>query len=411
MTAQKGLIDMHRELVLTTRWKQARAGSLRSARGVASRLPRVAAVMLCCALPAAGCKTGTALSKPSWWTFGGGKDNAGTLASAPPYEGDIKKPSESAVPYPTTSTPSGYVITGSSGGPALAAQPQASQPTGPVVYGSTPPAAAGPVAANAASPSAMTAAAAGGVAAGAQPLSPQVGPYSALAGDTIPPPGQPLPPIGPTTSAVPPASVPVENPLPGAGGSSFPAVQAATSPPAQAGGFDPVPARMADSRFAAPAMPATPPAATSAGPAAFAPPASTALPAEPVGQAAGRYATGSGSRFAGAAEAGLPLSAGGATVASPASYGRPDEALPPPSGTPYTGYPGQAAPAAAPPAQPATPGLLQPSGPPVRRPDSGWRPGGTSSYRPSGAILADDAPPATGGVRTAAFEEPAAIRQ
>jgi hypothetical protein len=47
----------------------------------------------------------------------------------------------------------------------------------------------------------------------------------------------------------------------------------------------------------------------------------------------------------------------------------------------------------------------------VRRPDSGWRPGGTSSYRPSGAILADDAPPAAGGVRTAAFDEPAAIRQ
>jgi hypothetical protein len=44
----------------------------------------------------------------------------------------------------------------------------------------------------------------------------------------------------------------------------------------------------------------------------------------------------------------------------------------------------------------------------MRRPDPGYRPAGTSSYRPSGALLADDAPAvpvaAPAEVQSAAFE-------
>jgi hypothetical protein len=41
---------------------------------------------------------------------------------------------------------------------------------------------------------------------------------------------------------------------------------------------------------------------------------------------------------------------------------------------------------------------------PTRRPDPGYRPGGTSSYRPSRTILADDAPADSSPVRQVSFE-------
>lgn len=396
MTAQKGLDDMHRDNAGKARWKKARGGSARGVRPIARNMPAITAAILCgCALTSVGCKTGSAFTKPSWWTFGGGKSDAGSLAAAPPYEGDIKKPSETAKPYPTTSTPNGYVITGSSGATALAERAQSPQPSAPVVYGSTPPAPALPTMASTASP---PAAASGGASAGGQALAPQVGPYATLAGDTIPPPGQPLPPIGPSMAAA-----PAETPLPGMAGGGFPA----GAPPAQASSFDPAAARMADSRFAAPAAPIAPLAAAPVGPAAMAPPVAAPLAAQPALAEGGRYGGSSASRFSGAGEPGFPSAASG-PVASPASYGRPDESLPAMSAPPSFVPP---SPAAAPSTPAATPGLLEPSGPPVRRPDPSWRPGGTSSYRPSRSILAEDAPPAADGVRTAAFEEPAAVRQ
>ncbi|MFM1996513.1 MAG: hypothetical protein RLZZ111_900 [Planctomycetota bacterium] len=405
MTAQKGL-DMHRENAVKARWNGARAGTARSTRPNGPRVPAFTAVIVCsCVLTSVGCKTGTSFAKPSWWTLGGGKADAGTLAAAPPYEGDIKKPSETAKPYPTTSTPNGYVITGSAGATGLAAQGQSPQPTAPVVYGSTPPAPALPSASTAALPAAPTGV--GGPATGGSSLGPQVGPYATLAGDTIPPPGQPLPPIGPSSMPAAPTAVPTEAPLPGLAGSAFPAAV----PPSQASSFDPAAARMADSRFAPAAAPAAPPAAPPAAapvsPAAISPPAAAALAAEPAVAGGSRYGSSSGSRFAGTAEAGFPSSAAGSS-AFPASYGRPDEPPAAPSAAPFSAPP---APAASPAAPSAAPGLLQPSGQPVRRPDSGYRPGGTSSYRPSRSLLADDTPSTADAVRTAAFEEPAATRQ
>jgi hypothetical protein len=401
MTAQKGL-DMHRENAVKARWNGARAGTARSTRPNGPRVPAFTAVIVCsCVLTSVGCKTGTSFAKPSWWTLGGGKADAGTLAAAPPYEGDIKKPSETAKPYPTTSTPNGYVITGSAGATGLAAQGQSPQPTAPVVYGSTPPAPALPSASTAALPAAPTGV--GGPATGGSSLGPQVGPYATLAGDTIPPPGQPLPPIGPSSMPAAPTAVPTEAPLPGLAGSAFPAAV----PPSQASSFDPAAARMADSRFAPAAAPAAPPAAAPVSPAAISPPAAAALAAEPAVAGGSRYGSSSGSRFAGTAEAGFPSSAAGSS-AFPASYGRPDEPPAAPSAAPFSAPP---APAASPAAPSAAPGLLQPSGQPVRRPDSGYRPGGTSSYRPSRSLLADDTPSTADAVRTAAFEEPAATRQ
>jgi len=330
-----------------------------------------AAALMGCVVPAVGCKTGTSFTKPSWWTIGGTpKADADALASAPPYGGDIKKPSESAKQYPTTSTPSGYVITGTaSPSDAVAQQFQAAQQQAPVVYGTTPPPSLPAAAAVAATPSSAIP---------QQPtptsIAPQVGPYAALAGDSIPPPGQPLPPISP--SSMPSmTTTPAETALPNTGYSNF---SAPTASPIAA---TPAP-RMADARAADPA--AAIPAA--------------ALPVEQPAYGGSRYPTSTGSRF-GSAEAASFSPAAAFPPTSPAAptdagFGAPAAASP--FGAPAT---------VSPPASSAAPGLLQPSAQPVRRPDPGYRPGGTSSYRTSRTILADDSAPAA--VRTASYEEPA----
>ena len=354
-----------------------------------------AAALMGCMVPAVGCKTGTSFTKPSWMTFGGTpKADADALASAPPYGGDIKKPSESAKQYPTTSTPSGYVITGGTGGStnpadAVAQQFQSAQPQAPVVYGSTPlpPSTAGTVAA-AATPSAIP----------QQPtpssIAPQVGPYAPLASDSIPPPGQPLPPISPSTTpsmastsgmASMPSmtATPAETGLPNAAYSNF---SAPTASPISAA--PPAP-RMADARAADPA--AAIPAA--------------ALPAEQPAYGGSRYSASTGSRFGGT-EAASFSPAAAFPPASPAASTEPGFAAPASAGA--LGAPASVSP----PASTATPGLLQPSSQPVRRPDPGYRPGGTSSYRPSRTILADEsAPAASAAVRTASYEEPAGTIQ
>jgi hypothetical protein len=356
-----------------------------------------AAALLACVLPAVGCKTGSSFAKPSWWSFGGTAKEADSLASAPPYGGDIQKPSTSAKPYPTTSTPSGYVITGTGSPTGTVPQYESAQAQSPVVYGSTPAPQTTPAAIAAAQSSALP------QQPGASAIAPQVGPYAALAGDTIPPPGQPLPPLSPSALPSPAAasgmagmqpmaampSMPAETALPNTAYSNFSAPAAGQSAGqwASPATIEPPPARMADARLADPAA---------------------ALPAAalPAAAAGGRYSSGTGSRFSGAAE---PASFSPPPAAPAASYGAPSA----------TAFPtGPATPAPAGPAglPAAAPGLLQPSmqppAQPVRRPDPFYRPGGTTSYRPSRALLADDSTPAsapaTSAVRTAAYDEPLA---
>ena len=372
MTAQKKQATIHTAI---------HAGAPRRGRGTATTA-LFAAAMMGCVIPTVGCKTGTSFTKPSWWTFGGTpKADADALALAPPYSGDVKKPSESAKQYPTTSTPSGYVITGSAG-PAdtIAQQFQAAQPQAPVVYGSTPPP----------PPAAVAGAASAAIPQQPAPssITPQVGPYAALAGDSIPPPGQPLPPISPSSSSgmsgmsgapsTPSMSAtPAEAALPNTAYSNF------STPTASPIGTAPPAARMADARAADPA--AAIPAA--------------ALPAEQPAYGVSRYSASNGSRFGGAEAASFAP----ATATPPASYGTPADAG---FAAPAAAAPFGAPSSASPPAAPATPGLLQPSAQPVRRPDPGSRPGGTSSYRPSRTILADESAPASAAVRTASYEEP-----
>lgn len=74
-----------------------------SARFVAA----AAAVAVACASP--GCKSGSSwAAKPSWWTFG--NDDPAKLADAPPAATDVAMPSATSKPYPTTTTPEGYVM-------------------------------------------------------------------------------------------------------------------------------------------------------------------------------------------------------------------------------------------------------------------------------------------------------------
>jgi hypothetical protein len=58
--------------------------------------------------------------------FGGSTKTSEKLAAAPPFEGDVAKPSASAKPYPTTSNPEGYVLESTRGAGADAVASAAS---------------------------------------------------------------------------------------------------------------------------------------------------------------------------------------------------------------------------------------------------------------------------------------------
>lgn len=359
-----------------------------------------ATLLSCGIVPATGCKTGTSFSKPTWPTFGSlpkKKDTADDLATAPPYAGDVKKPSETSKPYPTTSTPNGYVLTGTTG-PAAGQIPQnpAPQTQTAVVYGTTPP----PAAPTQPAPTVAAAPTPAGI-------GPQVGPYSGMSTDSIPPPGQPLPSIAPTTTAPVAAAMPQtaapfqtpgqtigQTPMPGATGAPTPAESALpgaaySSFPAGGVGAGPT-ARMADAR-----------------------PTETPAPAQPAFGAAAVGAPATvGSRYADAAPSRFSAEGTPSPVAAPAAAPA-DQLLAPPPAVPASSLPPLGQPATPPVQAAPAPGLLQPGAAPVRRPDPAWRPGGTSSYRPSRTILADDQPAAGPAVRTAAFEdvEPGTARQ
>lgn len=303
---------------------------------------------------ASGCRSGTStFSAPSWWAFGNpaGSDPE-KLAAAPPFDGKsadapIAKPSQTATPYPTTTTPNSYSVTDATRGlpnePVAAATAPVEQTA--VTYGSTPPPPAAGVTQSStaiSSPvsSIQTPPATASTAPPASPAGgPQVGPYATL-------PGQ-IPTAGDSQPLAPP-------PLASAAPGSFPATA----------GYEPA-TRMAD---------------------ASAPPA-----AEP--SAASRYSSSSSSRFGGGIEP--PQSSSPAAAALlPAAPLSPPPASPPAA---------SAAPQQVPPPMPGA----VPSAAPTRRPDPGYRPGGTSSYRPARSILADDQPTTPSAVRTAAYEVPA----
>lgn len=333
-------------------------------------------------LASSGCRSGaTAMSAPSWWSFGGAKpSDTEKLAAAPPFEGSIKKPSESAAPYPTTTTPNGYAVSDAAAGPA--AQPvsppslAATEPAA-ITYGSQPT----PAAVAAAAPS--TAVTAPPAQPSAAAIAPQVGPYASLTGS------QPSASMAAVPSSAPPATPFSAAPPPSPTTSgAFPATA----------GYEPAP----------PARPAEPYGLGG-------PPAAPQAPGSAMDPAS-RYASVPGSRFGGASFTSPPaspplepaMSAMPSAAALPASA-PPLSASPPPLVTPPSST---SLPPAAPslPATPALPGAppppTAPATPPPRRPDPGYRPAGTSSYRPTRAILVDNAPATPSAVRTASFETP-----
>lgn len=316
-------------------------------------------LLACLVVSAVGCRTGSWTTKPSWMTFGQKTTDPDRLSSAPAFAGDVPKPSATAKPYPTTSTPEAYSL------PDAGAQ-AATAPGGvpaAVTYGSTPP------------PAELAKAAPPPQAATTAPIAAQVGPYAASAG-ALPPEttaaasnpasgwtsaapaaaGPPLVPTDPspaTVSTAPPpwatASAAMEPP-------ASPAAPASVSPPASPA----PPQRFADARASSPAW--------------------TPAPLDP-SATAGRYAGSGTSRF----------STGEMTTAAASMLPAPPPApatLPAPPTELQPTVPPMSPPAAAPAA-------------PVRRPDPGYRPGGTSSYQPARSSLAGE--PAS-AVQPAGFE-------
>lgn len=308
------------------------------------------ALVVASALVATGCRSGTStFSSPSWWAFGNSAGNdPEKLAAAPPFDGKsadgkITKPSQAATPYPTTTTPNGYSVADATRGPA---NDPAAMATPPVEQAAvTYGSTPQPPAAMAQTPSALPS---GGAAA------PSAAPIAA----TTSPGGPQVGPYAslsaqiPTAGSAQPLTPP---PLAGMTPSATPSAPSSAAPsgfPSTAG-YEPA-ARMAE----ASTLPAAEPAAMS------------------------RYSSSTSSRF------------GGGIEPPPAAAFVPQPVSPPPPSTPPSPL--------TPPSRDALP-----SAPPARRPDPGYRPGGTSSYRPAKSILADEQPAAPSAVRTAAYEVPA----
>lgn len=306
-------------------------------------------------LVASGCKSGASFSKPSsWWASGGSSDPA-KLASAPPFdesapgEGGVAKPSSMASPYPTTTTPQGYVMNEATAAPAASSAMAQASPNQLPNYPSTDDAA--PVTYGQPAPAPMTypdtaEMAGAGAVGGATAVAAQTGPYATL-----------------PTAAQPPA-----------------AMTPATPDTVVA------PTRVADSRVGS----------------SFGDSVAPAPAAAPLAAPESRYGDVNASRFGGTGFA------AGAAAATPPMAPATE---PPLASNPASAFsvPAPSAPAApplpdSPPASPA--GSSLPATPPRRRPDPGYRPGGTSSYRPSSSILVGE-PNADSAVRAASFDVPA----
>jgi hypothetical protein len=321
----------------------------------------VIAAFVCVATP--GCRTSSWTPPSSWSMFGSPPKNSEKLAASAPAAGEITKPSATAQPYPTTSTPEGYSLAAGAGPTAgqSAAPPAMPAEPGPIVYGSRPVpssvAAAGPT-----DPYAS-------VAPPMSSIAPQVGPYATSGSE--PPPGISAGSLPATPEAMPYASPP--------------AARLAENPPSLAG------------------SPAAPSAAPPAGPAAGPPAIAWEGASADAATAESRYASG-GSRFSspfqGASPAGqtpasawpAPPAAGSPPTPPPTSETAPGFQpllAPPPAAVPGGTGPWGAVPGGGPPSLPPALPVSAPAASPAtqRRPDPGYRPGGTSSYRPGSDMV------------------------
>ncbi|MFM8536795.1 MAG: hypothetical protein ACKOES_01800 [Planctomycetaceae bacterium] len=194
-----------------------------------SIVPVAVLVVVCLA----GCRSGSSMKAPSWSMFGGSTKTSEKLAAAPPFEGDVAKPSASAKPYPTTSNPEGYVLESTRGAGAdavdSAAPPTTPADVAPVVYGTTPPpSAAAPDAYARATPPVAGPPPGAGTDPPMSSIVPQVGPYAA------------------STPAEPAAPAGFERPTPDA--VAAPPAAYASGAPTQLDAPPSPPARMADAR-------------------------------------------------------------------------------------------------------------------------------------------------------------------
>ena len=301
-------------------------------------------VLLACG---SGCKSGTSMGS-SWGSLGMGGPDPATLAEAPAFEGDTTKPSATAQPYPTTSTPDSYALQpneqGLPGDQALPAMVAATPapPQSPVTYGSTP-------------PTAQPTTPASSAVASTSPQ-PQVGPYQAVPAA--------VPAAADALASAPQASETT---------SRFGSAAASTSPPpmessAASGRFS----SLGDQRVAG-----LQPSA-SVGGSRFSSPPAVNSPVSPAFSQTASGAPSTGSRFsemsgipAGPPAASFPEARPNAQQ-SASSTTSPEES---PSTVPQ-GHPSLESPMHSPPVPPTS-----------RRPDPGYRPGGTSSYRPTSPII------------------------
>ncbi len=290
-----------------------------------------------------GCKTGSSMSS-SWLGLGMGGPDPATLAEAPPFEGDLSKPSATAKPYPTTSTPESYALQQGQpaealGQPVETAPQMAAAPQAPITYGSTPPPPQAPAAAQ---PTAVA----------STPATTQVGPYQQ---------------VPTTTAATAPAAAVAADSVGGYQSAATSRFSQAAPPAAAAAGYGQPNGRfssIADQRVAE----AQPTAAS--GTAAFGSRFSRPEAAAATGAALAEMGT-EESRY------GTADSGGRYGAASDSAFGSP--------------VAGTLTPAVSPPAQQslAPAGESLPAPPTSRRPDPGYRPGGTSSYRKAQPIYAD----------------------
>ena len=293
-----------------------------------------------------GCKSGSSMGS-SWGSFGMGGPDPATLAEAPAFDGDTTKPSSTAQPYPTTSTPESYALQpGQDAALAAAASPSQS----PVTYGSSPPAAE-PI-----TPSSDTVA--------STSPQPQVGPYQAVPAAVSPAASYGVSDtLASQATSGPPAASPA---------SRFSGSPTSNAPPmannAPSGRFS----SLGDQRVAGLQS------STGAAGSRFSSPPAMSSPVAPAFPAATAGAQGGGSRYSDAPASSFeqPATSFQETASTTQqNLSATTSAEESPSAMPASGSPLQS-PMHSPPVPPTS-----------RRPDPGYRPGGTSSYQPASPII------------------------
>ena len=310
-----------------------------------------------------GCKSGASMGT-SWGSFGMGGPDPATLAEAPAFEGDTTKPSANAQPYPTTSTPDSYVLQAtdqslpdgagdqSARGMVAATTPP---PQSPVTYGSTPPTN---------QPTTPSSSAVATVSPQAQ-----VGPYQ-----TVPTANSDAPDTLASASV---GSAPAAS-APAAFGTTSRFSTSSTSagtppPPVASGRFS----GLEDQRVAG-----LQPSSTMAG-SRFSSPPAVASPVAPAFSQAEPSTTSATSRFSqmpsspGSPEASFRKTQLDTQQSASATTSSQESSLTAPQSHPLLEDPMQ----------------VPPVPPTSRRPDPGYRPGGTSSYQPASPIIVHSADP------------------